>query len=55
MKFNTKDIPIQLEGGARSEGVTLIKQEQLKGYKIDDITKQTVGVVETKEKGGGLS
>lgn len=43
---------IQLEGGARSEGVTLIKQEQLKGYKIDDITKQTVGVVETKEKGG---
>ena len=43
---------IQLEGGARSEGVTLIKEEQLKGYKIDDITKQTVGVVETKEKGG---
>lgn len=43
---------IQLQGGARSEGVTLIKLEQLKGYKIDDITKQTVGVIETKEKGG---
>lgn len=43
---------IQLEGGARSEGVTLIKEEQLKGFKIDDITKQTVGVIETKEKGG---
>ena len=55
---NLKDInhqiaaSIQLEGGARSEGVTLIKEEQLKGYKIDDITKQTVGIVETKEKGG---
>ena len=43
---------IQLEGGARSEGVTLIKEEQLKGFKIDNISKKTVGVIETKEKGG---
>ena len=43
---------LQLEGGARSEGVTLIKEEQLKGFKIDEISKQTVGVIETKEKGG---
>lgn len=43
---------IQLFGGARSEGVTLIKQEQLKGIAIDPITKQEVGIIETKEKGG---
>jgi len=43
---------IQLEGGARSEGVTLIKKEQLKAIKIDDITNKNVGVIETKEKGG---
>lgn len=43
---------IQLEGGARSEGVTLIRKEQLKGYKIDEISNKQVGVIETKEKGG---
>ena len=43
---------IQLEGGARSEGVTLIKKEQLKAIKIDEITNKNVGVIETKEKGG---
>jgi integrase len=43
---------IQLEGGARSEGVTLIKEEQLKRFKIDDISKQSVGIIQTKEKGG---
>jgi integrase len=43
---------IQLEGGARSEGVTLIKKEQLKAIKIDEITQKSVGVIETKEKGG---
>ncbi len=43
---------IQLQGGARSEGVTLIKQAQLRGYEIDEITKQEVGIIETKEKGG---
>jgi integrase len=43
---------IQLEGGARSEGVTLIKKEQLKAIKIDEITNKSVGVIETKEKGG---
>lgn len=43
---------IQLEGGARAEGVTLIKEEQLRGMKIDDITNNSVGVIETKEKGG---
>ena len=43
---------IQLEGGARSEGVTLIRKEQLKGYRIDKITGERKGVVQTKEKGG---
>ena len=43
---------IQLHGGARVEAVTLIKEGQLKGIKIDEITKKEVGVIETKEKGG---
>ena len=43
---------IQLEGGARAEGVTLIKMEQLHGLLFDDITQRTVGVIKTKEKGG---
>jgi len=43
---------IQLTGGARSEGVCLIKKEQLTGLKIDKITKQKVGVITTTEKGG---
>ncbi|MDD3466912.1 MAG: hypothetical protein PHE67_07160 [Campylobacterales bacterium] len=43
---------IQLEGGARSEAVTLIKPPQLKGLKADGITGEEVGVIETKEKGG---
>ena len=43
---------IQFEGGARSEGVTLIKKEQLKGLTVDEITNAQKGVLETKEKGG---
>jgi hypothetical protein len=43
---------IQLVGGARVEGVSLIKADQLQGIKIDPITKNTVGVLLTKEKGG---
>lgn len=43
---------IQNEGGARSEGVTLIRHQQLLGFKIDPITNKTVGVIWTKEKGG---
>jgi len=45
---------IQYEGGARLEGVALIKKEQLKGFRYDTISKQQVGVVETKEKGGKI-
>lgn len=45
---------IQLEGGARVEGVLLIRQQQLKGYKTDIITQIPVGVIETKEKGGKM-
>jgi integrase len=45
---------IQLQGGARSEGVTLIKIDQLKGYRIDKISSIEVGAVETKEKGGKI-
>jgi len=43
---------IQLQGGARSEGITLIKISQLKGISVDDISKKKIGVIETKEKGG---
>ncbi len=45
---------IQLYGGARSEGVTLIKKDQLKDIVIDPITKNEVGIIETKEKGGKI-
>ena len=45
---------IQLNGGARLEGVALIKKEQLKGYRVDTITQKEVGVIETKEKGGKI-
>jgi len=43
---------IQLEGGARLEGVALIKPQQLKGHTIDVITNKQIGIIETKEKGG---
>jgi len=43
---------IQLKGGARVEGVLIIKYEQLKGIKIDNISQKEVGVIETREKGG---
>lgn len=45
---------MQVQGGARAEGICLIKAEQLKGYRIDNITGKEVGVVETKEKGGKI-
>lgn len=45
---------IQLEGGARVEGVGLIKKEQLHGYKIDDISQEKKSILETKEKGGKI-
>jgi len=43
---------IQLHGGARSEGVSLIKKEQLKGFEKDETSNALVGIIETKEKGG---
>lgn len=43
---------IQYEGGARIEGMALIKYEQLKGRKIDSVTNKEVGILVTKEKGG---
>jgi len=43
---------IQYEGGARIEGVALIKTEQLMGTKIDTITNTQKGIIFTKEKGG---
>ncbi|MCT7549915.1 hypothetical protein N5U04_08175 [Aliarcobacter butzleri] len=43
---------IQLEGGARIEGVALIKPEQLLGIKTDKVTKTQKGIIFTKEKGG---
>jgi integrase len=43
---------IQYEGGARIEGVALIKPEQLLGIKLDAITNQEKGILFTKEKGG---
>jgi hypothetical protein len=44
---------IQLFGGARSEGVILIKKEQLREkYYIDNVTGEKVSLLLTKEKGG---
>lgn len=43
---------IQLQGGARVEGVLRIQKEQLKGIQRDAITNKEVGVITTKEKGG---
>lgn len=43
---------IQYEGGARIEGVALIKPEQLLGTKLDAITNTQKGILFTKEKGG---
>ena len=43
---------IQLEGGARIEGVALIKPEQILGIKIDKVTQVEKGIIFTKEKGG---
>ena len=43
---------IQYEGGARIEGVALIKLNQLLGTRLDSITNTFKGVIFTKEKGG---
>lgn len=43
---------IQLEGGARIEGVALIKEKQLHGIITDKITGTKKGIIFTKEKGG---
>jgi len=43
---------IQYEGGARIEGVTLIKLKQLLGVRKDKITNTHKGIIFTKEKGG---
>jgi len=43
---------IQFEGGARIEGIALIKKEQLRGYTTDEITNTKKGIIFTKEKGG---
>lgn len=45
---------IQLEGGARVEGVSLINKGQLHGYVSDNISSQQKGILETKEKGGKI-
>ncbi len=43
---------IQYEGGARIEGVALIKTEQLQGAIFDPITNQEKFIYSSKEKGG---
>ena len=43
---------IQYEGGARIEGIALIKADQLLGTKFDSITNTQKGILFTKEKGG---
>ncbi len=43
---------IQYQGGARIEGIALIKQEQLHGIEFDSITRMQKGIIFTKEKGG---
>lgn len=43
---------IQYEGGARIEGVSFIKPNQLHGIRYDSITRTDKGIIFTKEKGG---
>ncbi len=43
---------IQYEGGARLEGVALIKSDQLEGTQFDNITAQEKFIFISKEKGG---
>jgi integrase len=43
---------VQLEGGARLGGVSLIEPEQLRGLRPDPFTGREVGVFYTQEKGG---
>lgn len=43
---------IQYEGGARIEGVSFIKPNQLHGIRHDSITRTDKGIIFTKEKGG---
>jgi len=43
---------IQYEGGARIEGVALIKSDQLHGTRLDPITGTEKGIIFTREKGG---
>jgi hypothetical protein len=43
---------IQLHGLARAEGCTLIRSEQMHGYRFDPISKKEIGIIQTKEKGG---
>jgi len=43
---------LQHEGGPRLEGVSLIKEEQLRGHGTDPFTGREVGVFYTEEKGG---
>lgn len=43
---------IELEGGARLEGCALIREDELHGYRLDEVTKRKKGIVFTKEKGG---
>ena len=50
--MNKLTAKIQLEGGARIEGVALIKPEQILGIKIDKVTQVEKGIIYTKEKGG---
>lgn len=50
--FHQLAAKIQYEGGARIEGVALIKPEQLLGNREDTITNTQKGIIFTKEKGG---
>lgn len=50
--FHQLAASIQYEGGARIEGVALIKKDQLQGIKLDTITNTQKGIIFTKEKGG---
>jgi integrase len=43
---------IELEGGARLEACSLIKESQLVGVDYDEITQTLKSVIFTKEKGG---
>jgi len=43
---------VQREGGTRIEGISLVKDTQLRGLGVDKFTGREIGIIYTEEKGG---